>query len=134
MATSLQRISLKIAVGLTAIVPLTNGILGILKGPSMIERTSRYSLALDSHYRYMSGLPLGLGILLLRSLSKIEYDGSDLYRVTFLIFVGGLGRLYGLFRIGYDRNSILLTVSELFVLPLLCICQNRIQNQSVSLA
>lgn len=128
MATSFQRTSLKIAVGLTALVPITNGILGILKGPAMIERTSLYSLSLDSHYRYLSGLPLGLGFLLLRSLSKIEHDGSDLQRVTLLIFIGGLGRLYGLFRIGHDRNSVLLTLSELFVLPLLCMYQNRIQH------
>lgn len=125
---TIHRIVLKAAVSLSALVPISNGILGIVKGPAMLENSIRCSLPLDSHYRYLSGLPLGMGILLMRNLPNIEHNGSDLRRVTTLIFIGGLGRLYGLLTEGYDKGSIILTVSELCVFPLLCLYQNYVQN------
>ena len=130
MATTLHRVALKIVVGLTALVPISNGLSGILKGPAMLEQTVRSTIPLDSHFRYLSGLPLAMGILLLRSLPNIEHDGSDLRRVTLLIFIGGLGRLYGLITAGYDTNAVVVTLSELFVLPLVCVYQNRVQKNA----
>ncbi|CAF1492500.1 unnamed protein product [Rotaria sordida] len=118
MVTIFQRVSLKAAVGLSALVPISNGLLGIIKGPAMLEKAIRCTIPLDSHFRYLSGLPLAMGILLLRSLPNIEHDGSDLRRVTLLIFIGGLGRLWGLITSGYDTNTVIVTLSELFVLPL----------------
>lgn len=129
MTTTLQLIGLKMAVGLTALVPITNGVLGIIKGPSMLEKSIRCTIPLDSHFRYLSGLPIGLGFLLLRSLPHIEHDATDLRRVTLLIFIGGLGRLWGLITAGRDRNSVVVTLSELFVLPLVCVYQNYIQKK-----
>lgn len=129
MATTLERFALKIVVGLTALVPISNGLSGILKGPAMLEHTVRSTIPLDSHFRYLSGLPLAMGILLLRSLPHIEHDGSDLRRVALLIFIGGLGRLYGLITAGYDTNTVVITLSELFVLPLVCVYQSHVQKQ-----
>ncbi|CAF0966265.1 unnamed protein product [Rotaria sordida] len=129
MVTIFQRVSLKAAVGLSALVPISNGLLGIIKGPAMLEKAIRCTIPLDSHFRYLSGLPLAMGILLLRSLPNIEHDGSDLRRVTLLIFIGGLGRLWGLITSGYDTNTVIVTLSELFVLPLACIYQNHIQKK-----
>ncbi|CAF1148873.1 unnamed protein product [Rotaria sp. Silwood1] len=129
MATTLERFGLKIAVGLTALVPLSNGLSGIIKGPAMLEKAIRCTIPLDSHFRYLSGLPLAMAILLLRSLPNIEHDGRDLRRVTLLIFIGGLGRLWGLITVGYNTNTVLVTLSELFVLPLVCVYQSRIQKK-----
>ena len=131
MATTLERFALKAAVGLTALVPISNGLSGMIKGPAMFEKALRFTLPLDSHFRYLSGLPLGMGLLLLRSLPNIEHDGQDLRRVTLLIFIGGLTRLWGLIETGYDANTILVTLSELFVLPLVCVYQNRVQKKTL---
>jgi Domain of unknown function (DUF4345) len=132
MATTIQRIGLKAAVGLTAMIPIANGIAGIIKGPAMLETAIRCTIPLDSHYRYLSGLPLGMGILLLRSLPNIERDGTDLRRVTLLVFIGGLGRLWGVITKGYTTNTALVTLAELLVFPVVCAYQNYIQKKTLS--
>jgi hypothetical protein len=72
-----------------------------------------------------------MGILLLRSLPTIDRDGSDLRRVALLIFIGGLGRLWGLIAVGLEVRAVVATFAELFVLPLICLWQHQVQQKSV---
>ncbi|CAF3627422.1 unnamed protein product [Rotaria sp. Silwood1] len=60
-----------------------------------------------------------MGMLLLRSLPTIDRDGSDLRRVTLLVFIGGLGRLYGLITVDFNFGAMIATLGELFAFPLL---------------
>jgi hypothetical protein len=131
MVKTNQRLALQIVIGLTAIVPIFVGLNGIFRGPDILAKGYNYPIPLDSHFRYLSGLPVAMGILLLRSLPTIDQDSSDLRRVSLLIFIGGLGRLWGLISLGLEIGAVVATLVELFVLPFICLWQNQVQQESV---
>ncbi|CAF3842445.1 unnamed protein product [Rotaria sp. Silwood1] len=125
-----QRIALQIVISLCAIIPIFGGLNGIYYGPKMIEKAYNYPILVDSQFRYLSGLPLAMGMLLLRSLPTIDRDGSDLRRVTLLVFIGGLGRLYGLITVDFNFGAMIATLGELFAFPLVCVWQYQIQQKT----
>ncbi|CAF0979279.1 unnamed protein product [Rotaria sp. Silwood1] len=131
MAKTNQRLALQIVIGLLAIIPLFVGLQGIFRGPNMLAEGYNYPLSVDSHFRYLSGLPVAIGLLLLRSLPTIDRDASDLRRVSLLIFIGGLGRLWGLITLGFDISTMVITLVELFLFPFLCLWQYQVQKSSV---
>jgi hypothetical protein len=121
MAKTKQCLALQITIGLMAMIPIFVGINGISRGPAILDKTSNYSIPLDSHFRYLSGFPVAMGIMLLRSLPTIDRDNSDLRRACLLIVIGGLGRLWGLISVGLETGVVIATIVELFVLPFLCL-------------
>ena len=125
-----QRLALQIATGVSATLPIVLGLNGMFRGPAVLAKAFAYPAVVDSHFRYLSGLPVGMGILLLRSLPNIDQDGSDLRRVSLLVFIGGLGRLWGLITVGYDPRTMMITLSELLVFPLIYAWQNRLQRNN----
>ncbi|CAF3463150.1 unnamed protein product [Rotaria sp. Silwood1] len=131
MAKTNQRLALQIVIGLLAIIPLFVGLQGIFRGPNMLAEGYNYPLSVDSHFRYLSGLPVAIGLLLLRSLPTIDRDASDLRRVSLLIFIGGLGRLWGLITLGFDISTMVATLAELFLFPFLCLWQYQVQKSNV---
>jgi hypothetical protein len=128
-----QRLALQIVIGLIAIVPIFVGVNGIVRGPDMLVKAYNYPIQVDSHFRFLSGLPVAMGIFLLRSLPIIDRDGSDSRRVSLLVFIGGLGRLWGLITVGLEASAIVATLFELFVPPFVCLWQNQIQQKTVQL-
>ena len=105
---------------LAALVPVTAGISGVISG------ASRDPAAFDSHYRYLSGLLLGLGLMFASLVPAIERRGELFRALTFVVFTGGLTRLlaYGLRGDpGVMRYAL---VMELLVTPSLCVWQARL--------
>ncbi|CAF0772100.1 unnamed protein product [Rotaria sordida] len=131
MAKTSQCLVLQIVIGLVAIVPLFFGLNGIIRGPSMLATGYNYPISVDSHFRYLSGLPVAMGILLLRNLPTIDRDASDLHRVSLLIFIGGLGRLWGLITVSFEVSTMVTTLVELLLFPFLCLWQHQVQKNSV---
>lgn len=131
MANTNQRLLLQIVIGIIALVPIFVGLNGIFRGPDMLVKAYNYPIQVDSHFRYLSGLPVAMGVLLLRSLPTIDRDGNDLRRVSLLIFIGGLGRLWGLISVGLETGAVVATFVELFILPFVCLWQNQVQQTSV---
>src|ERR1700746_3380270 len=62
---------LRIAIAVTCMVPIIAGGMGVLLGPAMFGINTATGAA-DSHYRYLSGLLFGIGILFLTTVSRIE--------------------------------------------------------------
>ncbi|CAF3046353.1 unnamed protein product [Rotaria sp. Silwood2] len=133
MATRNQRLSLQIVIGLIAMIPIFVGLNGIFQGPNVLLKTNDYSIQVDSHLRYLSGLRVAMGIFLLRNLPTIDRNGDDLCRVSLFVFIGGLGRLWGLITIGFDFDAIIAALIELFILPIICLWQNQIERKTTRL-
>ena len=125
-----QRLALQIAVGISAVIPFALGLNGILRGPDGLVKTNNYPFQVDSHFRCLSGFLVANGLFLLRSLPTIDRDASDLRRVCMLVFIGGLGRLYGFLTVGVETSAVLTNLVELFLLPAICIWQSRVQKNS----
>jgi hypothetical protein len=85
------------------------------------------TVSLDSHFRYLSGLLLGIGLAFWSLIPGIAEQGRAFRLLTFLVVVGGLGRLIALAVVGAPSAPMLFGLGmELVVTPSLCLWQARV--------
>ena len=116
------------AVGIAAIVPIAAGLYGVLFGQALTNEN--VSISGDSHFRYLSGLLLAIGLCFWSTIPGIE-EKTDRFRLlTLLVVLGGLARLLGLALTGIPSLVMLGgLVMELVVTPVLCLWQTRVANR-----
>ena len=113
------------AVALACLVPIGAGTAGILLGPRMMGPAAGADL--DSHFRYLSGLLLGIGLGFATTLPDIEARGKRFRLLTGIVVVGGLGRLLSLLSIGSPSPVMMAALGmELLVTPCLGLWQHRV--------
>jgi Domain of unknown function (DUF4345) len=118
--------ALQIAVAIGGLVPVGAGLLGIVSVPEFAAGTGA-AADLDSHYRYLSGLLLGIGLAFWTTILGIERNGQTFRLLTAIVFIGGLARLYGAVIHGLPGYPMTFGLGmELAVTPLLCLWQYRI--------
>ncbi|HLY47333.1 MAG TPA: DUF4345 domain-containing protein [Stellaceae bacterium] len=128
LASVTERRLLQIAVVIASLVPLAAGTTGVLLGPAMVHVASA-PIAADSHYRYLSGLLLGIGCAFVTTVPRIERHGARFRILTAIVVIGGLGRLLSLALNGYPGGPMLFgLVMELGVTPALALWQRRIAH------
>jgi hypothetical protein len=117
---------LRIVVAAACMVPIIAGGAGVLLGPAMVGLDTA-TVAADSHYRYLSGLLLGIGILFLTTVPRIETSTARFRLLAIIVIVGGLGRLLGaLLNRNADVSSHFALGMELGVTPVLLLWQARV--------
>ncbi|HZT88211.1 MAG TPA: DUF4345 domain-containing protein [Stellaceae bacterium] len=116
---------LRIVVGVASLVPVTGGAAGVLLGPAMVGLPSG-DVGADSHFRYLSGLLLGLGLMFGATVPRIEQAGPTFRILGTVVIVGGLARLLALVLHGPPNVPTLCALAmELGVTPALMIWQAR---------
>jgi hypothetical protein len=129
MSPHLERTLLRLAVGIFALIPISAGIAGIWLGAAMTGEDA-HAVALDSHVRYLSGILLAIGLAFWATLPTIERRTARFQLLTFLVFIGGLGRLLGVALMGLPSKPMLGgLVMELVVTPLICLWQMRVARR-----
>jgi hypothetical protein len=132
MHRDLERHLLQGAVLLACLVPLAAGGAGVVAGPAMLAGIAPGEAAadLDSHFRYLSGLLLGLGIGFLFCVPGIDRR-TALFRALGLIAVlGGIARLCSAMAVGLPGTGHLFGLAmELGTVPLLLLWQARIARR-----
>ena len=125
----MERRLLQAAVLLAGVVPVSAGSAGVILGVGL---AGGGGTDLDSHVRYLSGLLLGIGLICWSLVPRIERH-AVLFRVlTLIVFVGGLGRLLGVFVVGVPSAPMTAALGmELVVTPLLCWWQGRVARLSM---
>jgi hypothetical protein len=123
-----ERRLLQLVVALACIVPILSGGAGILQGPAMLHAVGSGSPAdLDSHFRYLSGLLLAIGIAFATCIPGIEGKTMRFRLLALLVFMGGLGRLFSLIAVEAPGTGHLVGLAmELVATPLLVLWQARI--------
>ena len=119
------------ALALACLVPLTAGASGVLQGPAMVQGVSAAAQAdLESHFRYLSGLLLGIGLCFGASIPTIERRSELFVVLSAVIVVGGVARLAAMLAGTLPSTPHVLAVGmELLVVPLLMIWQRRIARR-----
>jgi hypothetical protein len=117
---------LQAVIALVACVPVYAGGAGMLLGPAIVG-AGAVSVTADSHFRYLSGLLLGVGFCYWSCLPQIERRGARLSLLTFLVFVGGVGRAMSLVSLGApSRFHVAALAIELAVAPAVWLWQRRV--------
>jgi Domain of unknown function (DUF4345) len=128
-----ERRLLQAALLLGCLSPLTFGATGMVEGPAMLAGLGPGDGGpdLSSHYRYLSGLFLGIGLMLLSCLPRIEARGGRLRWAAGAVVLGGLGRLLGLALEGDAPSAPHLAglAAELVLTPALVLWQARVARQ-----
>lgn len=130
MTRTTERRLLQIAVALASLVPLSMGTLSVLRSADVLRGVSQpLPIDLDSHFRYLSGLLLGIGIAFVASIPAIERRGTLFRTLGFVILIGGLARLLSLLQAGVPGPGHKFgLVMELIVVPLIVLWQARIER------
>jgi Domain of unknown function (DUF4345) len=118
---------LQLCVAVAGLVPVAAGLAGMFLGPGMVHPIGGASIPLDSHYRYLSGLLLDIGLGFWFTIPHIEREGRLVQLLAAIVVLGGLGRLWSLFSVGVpDRPMLFGLFMELAVTPLLALWQYRV--------
>lgn len=124
----LPRRSLQVLVGVLSLIPIGAGLAGMVSGTDALGIVPA-SRDLDSHFRYLSGLLLALGLGFWSTIPDIEAKGARFCLLALLVFMGGLGRLAGLIMAGVPSIGMLGgLLMELVVTPALALWRERLPH------
>jgi Domain of unknown function (DUF4345) len=128
-AAALERRLLQGAVALASLSPLTFGAAGMIEGPAMLAGIGPGESVPDlaSHYRYLSGLFLAVGLTFLSCVPRIETRSERFRWAAGAVVVGGLARLLGL-ALGDAPSAphLIGLAAELGLTPALVVWQGRV--------
>jgi len=114
-------------VTLLGLVPVSVGLYGVMFGPEFLRGAAVPAVDLDSHFRYLSGIFLGVGLMFYASLYEIEHKTLLFRLAAGLVVLGGVARLASLLTIGVPSPGHLAGLGlELIVVPLLAYWQGRL--------
>lgn len=120
---------LQVAVALGGLVPVSAGLAGVLMGPALVGAAANVDA--DSHFRYLSGLLLAIGLAYWSTVPGIEAKCARFRLLTFIVVVGGLARLGAVWAMGVpSRPMIAALVMELLITPSLCVWQSRVAGRT----
>ena len=131
MNRELERRLLQAATALACIVPLSMGAVSVVRSAAVLRgMVPPFPTDLDSHYRYLSGILLGIGLVFLASIPRIERKGAIFRTLGFVIVVGGLARLLSYVDAGPPGlGHHFGLVMELVVVPSIVLWQARIEKR-----
>ena len=126
--SALEKRALQICVAVGASLPVGAGLWSVLFGPSIIG-DNVVSVSTDSHFRYLSGLLLAIGLGFWSTVPAIETKTARFRLLTALVVAGGLARGLSLLVVGVPSGGMLSALAmELGVTPLLCLWQARLRS------
>ncbi len=116
---------LQCVVAVAGLVPVGAGLTGGLFGTAMLGLDGGADL--DSHYRYLSGLLLAVGLGYWSAIPGIEHKGGRFALLTLIVVAGGFFRGLGMLMDGPPGHEMSLALlMELGVTPLLYVWRERV--------
>jgi hypothetical protein len=125
-----QKRALQICVAVLAAIPLGIGAAGVATGTNYLGAAGP-TIDLDSHFRYLSGIFMALGVVFYSCVPNIERKSARFGLAAALVFAGGIGRLVALLAMGAPTWPHLSGLGlELGVVPALALWQRRVARRS----
>lgn len=90
-----ERRAFQAIVFLASIVPIAAGAAGMFIGPRMLHGIATAGPDLESHFRYLSGLLLGIGLAFVACVRDLDRRAGTFRILGMIVIVGGLKRLLG---------------------------------------
>lgn len=116
----------------TLLLPLSAALTGVIGGPKFLGHPPAIPTDLDSHFRYISGLFLGMLLLFASCIPDVERKGPRLRLLGAMVMLGGAARLLSLVTLGVPSlgHQVGLGI-ELVEVPLLLLWQARIAKRRI---
>ncbi len=125
MSYKAERKLLQACIAVGGCVPVFAGVTGMLSGLGLLSGEG--VIAADSHFRYLSGLLFGIGILFWQAIPAIETKTAQVRLLCVPIVIGGCARLAAALFVAVPPLGMLFAIGmELLVTPGLCLWQARI--------
>jgi hypothetical protein len=123
--------ALQIVVAVLAATPVLVGIEGILSGPAFLYAIAPWPVDLDSHFRFLSGFFLAVGLAWYSCIPGIETKTNRFRLLAACTFAGGLARLVSLVLVGVPSPGHIAGLCvELLAVPVLVWWQGRVANKA----
>ena len=127
MSRDVERRLLQTVVAILCLSPLGFGYMGIMHPDSF---GGAIPIGVDSHFRYLSGIFFGLGIMAASCVPRIETMTGRFFWVVLLVVIGGLARLHGFIVAGAPEGTQYYAVFvELMLTPLVGLWQRRVAGR-----
>lgn len=127
----MERRALQIVLAVIACVPVLAGGAGVVLGPAL-NGVAEAGAAAESHFRYLSGLLLAIGLTYWSCVPAIETKSAPLTLLTAIVFIGGLGRAFGWIVAGPPTPAHQAAlVIELAIAPAVWFWQRRVAGATV---
>jgi hypothetical protein len=120
---------LQFTIGILSMIPILIGLLGITQGTTRWLSASNITPDFDSHYRYITGYYLSLGMLGFWMIPKIEQHTELLRIICASVFMGGVGRAFSIVRVGMPNLLALMFTGLELCFPLLLLWQAKIPRR-----
>ncbi len=125
-----ERRLLQAVVTVACLVPILTGLDGVLRGAAMLK-VAAPSPDLDSHFRYLSGIFLMLGLAFASTIPTIERSGPRFRLLGAMVVMGGIARALSWAAVGAPSLGHRLGLGmELVVVPLLMLWQARVARRA----
>ncbi|HXQ53304.1 MAG TPA: DUF4345 domain-containing protein [Stellaceae bacterium] len=130
---SKERRALQVVVAVCSLVPIAAGAGGMLLGPAFLGNPVADSSDFDSHFRYLSGLLLGIGLAYALAVPGIVRQRKRFLLLGGIVVLGGFGRLLSMLTMGTPSPiTIGALTMELLVTPVITLWQVRISRSTTS--
>ena len=128
MGPAAERRIFQFVVAVACCVPLFVGGTSVLGGPAVLGGVDPpVPRDLDSHFRYVSGIFLALGLAFAATIPRIERAGPRFRLLGLMVIAGGLARGWSWVEVGAPGLGHRLGLAmELGVVPLLMLWQARV--------
>lgn len=101
--------------------------MGVLRGAAWLADGAPVATDLDSHFRYISGIFLGVGLAFVSCIPAIETKGARMRLLAAFVVLGGLARALSILAFGMPGPGMVFGFAmELGVVPLLTLWQARV--------
>ena len=128
---SAEVLALQIVVAALAMIPTATGAAGLVLGPAFLGSEAPRPVDLDSHFRFLSGVFLAIGMGFLSTVPRIRERTARFRLLAALIFAGGLARLVSLGIAGAPSGGHIAGLAmELVGVPILVLWQARLAARS----
>ncbi|MBR0553463.1 DUF4345 domain-containing protein [Stakelama marina] len=130
MTIDVERRLLQLIVSVLVLIPLYVGLKSLVGGPEWLGHPAQVPVDLDSHFRYLSGIFLALGIAFATCVPHIEWRTGRFRTLGFIVILGGVGRLISYFAVGAPSQGHLIGLGiELVIVPLLMLWQMSLASR-----
>lgn len=117
-----EKLRLQIAVAVAAGVPVGAGLWGVLAG---LGAAGTFA---DSHYRYLSGLLVGVGFAFWAMVPSLEKRRWSFRMLGGIVVLGGMARLGTVIASGGSQATWAALCMELIVTPILVLWRERVER------